>query len=273
MKTRDIRTLIVGVDLSAYSKLVVREAKQLSAQLRLPLVYVFAYEDVDLYQEQSVNFDRAKIAKFYEEKIRSKYRVEKRQKVIIRFGRAEKEILAVAKKEKSPLIVVGHTSGHYVARFFLGSVAEELAATTSFPLWIHRGEKVLLPKKILVPSDLSSLSHKAINEIEKFRVGFKADVEIYHVLTEPFPSLDYEAWLAVETAIKNADDKKMKSFKKRHPSLKLVRSRGIVAQSIRNRSKKFDLVAVSPRPQSKSLFGRLTGKIVRSGNVPVLVLP
>ncbi len=272
MKAHNIKTLVVAVDLSDYSNLVVREAKQLSTELKLPLTYVFAYEDVNVYQD-AVKLDKLKVAKIYEAKIRSQYGVEESHKVVVRFGRAEKEILAVAKKEKDPLILVGHKSGHVVARFFLGSVAEKLAATTPFPLWIHRGEKVLLPNRILVPSDLSPRSDKTINEIENFRQAFNSDMEIYHVLTEPFPILDYQAWAAVETAIKQADDRRIKSFKKKHPSLKFVRARGGVAESIEQHSKTFDLVAVSPRAKAKVSFGRVTGKIVRSGDTPILVLP
>ena len=272
MKPTNIKTLIVGVDLSDYSNLVAAEAKQLSDELGLPLIYVFVYEDVNQYQE-TVTLDRRKVAMLYEEKIRSQYRVEDKQKVIIRFGRADKEIIAVAKKEKNPLLLVGHKSGHAIARFFLGSVAEKLASTSPFPLWIHRGEKVLLPKKILIPSDLSARSDKTIAEVEGLNKTFNSDVEIYHVLNQPFPILDYQAWSAVETAIKEADDKRIKSFKKKHPSLKLIRSRGSVAESIQQHSKKYDLVAVSPRPKSKVSFGRVTGKIVRSGDTPVLVIP
>ncbi len=272
MKKNNIQTLIVGVDLSDYSKLVVREAEQLASELALPLVYVFAYEGVDLHQE-NMTLDRSKVAKLYEERIRNEYGIEDQQRVVVRFGRAGKEILAVARKEKKPLILVGHKSGHAIARFFLGSVAEELAATTPFPLWIHRGDKVLLPKRILVPSDLSGRSDKTISKVENLQKSFKSKVEIYHVLSEPYPILDYQAWSTIETAIKKADDKRIKLFKKKHPSLKLVRSRGTVADSIKRHSKKFDLVAVSPRPNSKVSFGRVTGKVVRSGDTPVLVIP
>lgn len=272
MKAGNIKTLIVGVDLSEYSNLVVQEAKQLHMELKLPLVYVFAYEDVDLY-EVSVTVNRLRVAKIYEEKIRSQYGIAENQKVVIRFGRAEKEILAVAKKEKNPLILVGHKGGHSIARFFLGSVAENLAATTPFPLWIHRGEKVLLPKRILIPSDLSVRSDRTITDVERIQKTFKSDVEIYHVLSEPLPIIDNQAWVAVEGAMKKADDKRIKSFKKKHPSLKLVRSRGSVIESIQEHSKEFDLVALSPRIKSKVSFGRITGKIVRYGDTPILVIP
>ena len=130
-----------------------------------------------------------------------------------------------------------------------------------------------MPKKILIPSDLSVRSDKAIYEANKLKDTFKSKIEIYHVLNEPYPILDYDAWSAVETAIKKADDKRIKSFKKKHPALKLVRSRGAVAEAIERHSKKFDLVAISPRPKSKVSFGKVTGKVVRSGDTPILIIP
>lgn len=272
MKAKNIHTLVVGVDLSVYSNLVVREAKQLAMKLNLPLIYVFVYEDINLYKE-SVTIDRRKVIQLYEEKIRNRYGIEDSQKVVIRFGRAEKEILKAAKMTKNPLILVGHASGHHIARFFLGSVAEKLAATTTFPLWIHRGDKVLLPQKILIPSDLSKTSEKTIKEVQGFKKTFNSAIEIYHVLSDPLPILDYQAWAAVQTAVHEADEKKIKAFKKKHPTLKLVRSLGSIAESIGRHSKKFDLVALSPRAKAKVSFGRVTGKIVRSGNTPILVMP
>lgn len=272
MKASKIKTLIVGVDLSEYSNLVVREANQLSMTLNVPLIYVFAYEAVDLYQD-SLGLDKPMVAEIYKDKIRSQYDLDEKQKILVRFGRAEKEILAVAKKEKNPLILVGHKGGHIVERFFLGSVAEKLAATTQFPLWIHRGEKVLLPKNILIPSDLSTRSDKTIDNVENFKKAFKSNVEIFHVLIEPFPILNYQAWAAVESSMKKADEKRINNFKKKHPSLKLVRARGGIVDSIQKHSKKFDIVALSPRAKSKVSFGRVTSKVVRSGETPILIIP
>lgn len=272
MNSKNCKSLLVGVDFSEYSKLVVREAKQLSTGLKLPLSFIFAYEDSDVYRD-GLKLDKSAIAKSYEDKIRSTYGVEEDQTIYIKFGKPSREILKVAKKMNSPLILVGHKSGHMIERFFLGSVAEQLAATTPFPLWIHRGEKVILPKKILIRSDLSYRSEKTIQGVRKIHKTFKSDVEIFHVVKEPFPVLDYAAWAAVEKALQDEDERRVKQFMKKHPNMKVVKARGGVVESIRSHSKKFDLVAISPRSKEKVKFGQVTGKIVRSGDIPVLVVP
>ena len=268
----NIKSILVGVDFSDYSNLVVREAKQLATDLKLPLSFVYTYENVNLYQD-GVILDRARVSEIFEEKVKNQYGVDDKQKIFIKFGLAEKEILNVAHKMKNPLILVGHKGGHRIARFFIGSVAEKLAITTPYPLWIHRGEKVLRPKKILVPSDLTSRSEKTIGALKAIKGPLESDLEIYHVLNEPMPILDYQAWSAVEIALRDADDRKIKSFKKKHPALKVVRSRGGVAESIYQHSKKFDLIAIAPRSDLKNSFGRVTSKVVRTGNTPVLVIP
>lgn len=276
MKNNNIKTLIVGVEFSDYSKIVVREAKQLAAQLKIPLVYVFVYEDFVLY-EDTVTLNRAKIKELYEEKIRRVYGVDEDSKIVVRFGQPAKEILSVAKKEKNPMIIIGHKGGHAIARFFLGSVAEKLASTTKFPLWIHRGEKVRMPNNILIPADLSKRSDRTISEVNALKKTFNSKIEIYHVIEEPLPILDYANWSTVYGHIIAQDTKKLNAFRDKHPTLKTVREQGSVVYHINRHAEKekFDVIAISPHEKIKDrvAFGRVTGKIIRSGDKPVLVIP
>jgi nucleotide-binding universal stress UspA family protein len=269
-----IKTLVVGVDFSDYSKIVVSEARQLAKHLKSDVVYVFSYENENFYEEMMMA-DRVKVAQLYETKISRTYKVSDDERIVVRLGSAAKEIMSVAKKEKNPMIVVGHRGGHAFARFFLGSVAEKLASTTKFPLWIHRGNKVLLPKKVLVPSDLSKRSAKTISELSEFKKSFKSNLELYHVLEQPLPLLDYSAWTTVYKQMFESDTKKMEIFRKKYPALKVTRSQGDIISNIENHSDKFDIIAISPheKPKDRMRFGRVTSKIVRSGDKPVLIVP
>ncbi|OYZ13443.1 MAG: hypothetical protein B7Y39_17640 [Bdellovibrio sp. 28-41-41] len=274
MKQKTISSLVVGVDFSEYSKLVAREAKQLAEKLQLSLVYVFSYEDGHLYKYYALP-DRYAVMDQFQTKVRNYYNLDYSPKIVIRFGRADKEIIAVAKKERNPMIIVGHKSGHSIAKFFLGSVAESLASISPFPLWIHRGNKVKLPKKILIPSDLSERSEKTISEVKNLKKTFHSDFEVYHVLQPPSPLLDYEIWSTLNNEIKDDDDQKIRAFKKKYPKLKTVRARGPVIDTINSRSKRFDLIAITPhsRAESRNAFGGVSSKIVRSGETPVLIVP
>jgi nucleotide-binding universal stress UspA family protein len=175
------------------------------------------------------------------------------------------------------MIVIGHKGGHAIARFFLGSVAEQLASSTKFPLWIHRGEKVRMPKNILIPSDLSKRSDKTISEVNALKKTFNSNIEIYHVLEEPMPILDYANWSTVYGHIISEDTKKLNAFKDKYPALKTTRGQGSVIFNINRHAEKekFDVIAISPHEKAKDrvAFGRITGKIIRSGDKPVLVIP
>lgn len=270
---KSVQNLVVGLDLSSYSKLVAKEAQELSKALQLPITYVYAYEDSDLYHISIVT-DRKSVARIYENKIRKNYNLNPKDKVLIRFGLAEKEILSVARKLRNPLILVGYRSGHAITRFFLGSVAERLALTSPFPIWIHRGEKLVLPEKILIPSDLSERSDKTLKEIKPIENALGASIEVYHVQQNPFPISGYEAWAEIQKRITKSDIQRLKTFKKKHPGLKIIREKGAIVPTIQSRAKNFDLIAISPRhPRTKGVFGKVTGRVVRSADRPVLVVP
>lgn len=274
MKQKQIDTIIVGVDFSEYSNLVVKEAKQLAGSLSLPLVFVHSRDDGTLHKYYTKT-ELSHMSDLLETKVRNQYTLDISEKVIIRYGRPEKEIISVARKEKNPMIMVGHQSGRLIAKFFLGSVAEALASTSPFPLWIHRGKKVLMPKKILIPSDLSKRSENTINEVKNLKRAFHSEFEIFHVLPHPSPLLDYKIWSTVNSEMKKEDTQKIRAFKRKFPNLKTVRARGPIIDTINLRSKSFDLIAITPhsRAQARNAFQGISSKIVRSGETPVLIVP
>jgi nucleotide-binding universal stress UspA family protein len=52
-------------------------------------------------------------------------------------------------------------------------------------------------------------------------------------------------------------------------------AQGTVADRIRDHAENFDLIAISPheKTKTKTPFGSVTAKVVRSGDKPVLVVP
>lgn len=271
MKMQERKSIVVGVDLSDYSVHVARQAKLLASALSLPVVYVLVYEDVNHYE--GVNPEASKIAEKLKAKARSRYGLGGTANIQVRFGRAEKEILEVAKTQKNPLIMVGHRSTGRVAHFFLGSVADKLASHSPFPVWIHRGEKPKLPLRILVPSSLGRRTDKALTLLESFRRDFDAKIEVHHVVGEPFPILDYPTWKVLEKEMLTAAERRMRAFERTRPFVRVSISRGAVTAGIRRRAAKFDLIVLTPARKPKSTFGRVTGRLVRSGDKPVLVVP
>lgn len=274
MKQKKIETLVVGIDFSDYSKLVVREAKQLAKESKLPLIFIHSNEDGQLYKYYAKP-DLFHMVDILESKARDIYNLDPSDQIVIRFGRPDKEILAFAKKLENPMIIVGHKSGHTIAKFFLGSVAENLAAASPYPLWIHRGTKVQMPRKILIPSDLSERTKNTVEDIKCLKKTFHSQFEIYHVLPHPTPILNYKLWSVLNKVALKDDNLKIQAFKRKFPNFKTVRARGPVIDTINQRSKSFDLIAITPhsRKYAHNAFEGISSKIVRSGETPVLILP
>ncbi len=275
MANRKIKTLIVGVDFSKYSKVVVQQAKMLSEKLKIPIVYVNIFEQ-PYVSEWILKTALAELERHFEKEIRKTYKLNKKDKVIVRCGQAFQHILDIAKKFTNPLIVVGHRGKSGVfARFFIGSTAERLALKSPFPVWIHRGKRPIFPKHVLVPCDLTKRGRHALDSVKAMGFGSNLQVELYHVIQPPFPVLDYAAWSNTYERIKEKNISMIRMFKKKNPGLKVVEIEGDINEEIEQQSRKFDLVAITPREHKGSFasFGSVTSKVVRQGDTSVLVVP
>ncbi len=274
MSNLNIKNLIVGVDLSDYSKIVVKEARNLSKKLSIPAVFVYVFEDIAIF-DTSFSYEKPKLNSFYEKKVRQKYRLKKEDKVLVCYGRPHIELIETAKKYTNPMIIAGHKGRNPIVRLFIGSTAEQLALLSPFPTWIHRGRKQVLPKQILVACDLSARTSRTIQGLKFFKDKMQSKLELLHVFAEPTPLLDAHLYGLLYEQMKQADDRKVKTFKKKYPDLKTRRSWGTVADRIQTVAKDYDLIAISPRKQRNSApqFSSVTTKVIRSGEKPVLVLP
>ena len=273
MSKQNFKSVIVGVDLSDYSKKVVKEAQKLAHAMQANLVFVHAIQ-MDHFHN-ALNVEAPNLTTHYENEVRQKYGLKVDSHVVIRFGRPYEEVIAVARSYKRPLIIVGHRGHSAMARFFLGSNVERLALISPFPVWIHRGDKIIVPKRILVPSDLGNRSIRTIKDTKSFQNSFDSTCELFHVAPRPSPVLDFPNYAQILDEIKAADDLELEKFKKKNPTLKISKAEGQIVEKIHAFAKKFDVIAISPGPRKKSspFFGGITAKIIRSGDKPILVFP
>lgn len=267
---KNIKNLIVALDLSDYSRLVVKEAQKLGYEMKVPVTYVHAFEF-----DYSIHGAKKDLRKTLVDQIKATYDLGDDDNIIIRYGYPAKQVIAAAKKFADPMIMVGHKGFSSIVNFFLGSTAEWLATKSPFPVWVHRGTKVVLPKKVLIPSDLGTQTEHTLNQVDKFSHIFKSELEIYHVAHVPVYMFDYPEWSNIYGEIMSADEFNFKQFQKSHPNLKAVREKGDVVEKVVNRAKNFDLVAVAPRDKSSRFptLGSVASKVIRSANVPVLICP
>lgn len=271
MKNKTLNYIVVGVDFSVYSKIVVKEARILAAEMNLPIKYVHVFDYFQTIGDTIQQFEenvRKKILKIYKLPVDAD--------IVLRLGDPAQQLISVAKQASTnPLVIVGYKGHSNISRFFLGSTAEEVATISPFPVWIHRGMRTVIPKKVLVPSDFSDRTDTTLNRIKAFEEKFHADVELYHVIPHAIPILDYPDYTVVNKRLQEEDDRHYEVFKNRHPRLKTVRSQGNVIDKIEKRAKKFNLIALSPSEKSNivPLLGRTATKLLRSSAKPVLICP
>lgn len=279
MKTQTmISSVIVGVDFSKYSRVVVRQGAEIARSLKLPLVYVHAF-DVPLVglDDLSGSFHAVieELKVHLERKVQTFYNISTASTVVVKCGSAFEQIVGVAKSYRYPLIVVGHRGSRgAVSRFFLGSTAERLALHSLCPVWIHRSQSPSLPKRVLVPCDLTERSNRAISGIKC--LGWNELVlEHFHVRPVVSPTLDHQSWKKMNAQFQKSNAQQLKKFRQKYHVRKIVESEGDVIQQIKKKSAGFDLVAISPRKHEGMLasFGSVTSQIVRSGQTSVLVIP
>lgn len=271
MQHQEFKHIIVGVDYSQYSKIVVKEAQKLSETMNIPITYVYAY---DYYQTLGGTIDDFVLRMKFQ--IRKAYKLKENPNILVKLGDPAAQLIEAAKKvDQTPLIIVGHKGYSKMARLLLGSTAEKVATLSPFPVWIHRGRRALLPKRVLVPSDLTEQTDRTIMQIKSFEASVHPVLELYHVIPSPIPILDFPVHKAMTKQIHDEDDKVFAKFTKAHPDLNIVRGSGNILDKIEKKSKGFDIVALSPRDKSRSnpLLGKVATKLVRSVNKPILICP
>lgn len=87
------------------------------------------------------------------------------------------------------LAVVGTRNRGLFHRALFGSTAVKLLQNCPAPVWITKPEPYLMPSKILVASDFSPVSDKALRLAVDIGSSCSAEMHVIHVLKEPFAEL------------------------------------------------------------------------------------
>ena len=277
MKRSKFRTIVVGVDFSDYSKVFAAQAIRLAKHYRASLVFVHAVSPALYTHDIRMYYDISKdVLEPIKEEIKSFYNLnsfDKEPLVVVALAAPATLISSVAEKYANSLIVIGHRGRSAIGRFFLGSTAESLALSAECPVWIHRGGKVRMPKKVLLPSDYSVRSKASLKVAESLANGGRPALQFYHVREAPRPLTDIRVYQKIWTSYMRSEKEKQKRFASVFPRVPLKREEGDVVTSIINESKKYDLVVMAPhnRKGFLSRFGSVSGKVVRTGETPILI--
>lgn len=270
------QNVIVGVDFSKYSKLVVKQARQLAKKFDANLIVVHAqstYNPSSMTLESYVPFIEPSlikndISKFYNLKSSSKVSFE------VKNGIPSDVVVSLARKKTKPLVVVGSQGHDAVSRFILGSQAEAIALKAKCPVWVHRGHRIVTLKKVLVPTDLSKNSFRLLNKMKTWSNDLGFSTKYMFVRPSLLPTLNYPEYRDFSERLQKAVTKSLNQIQKKNPNLTITTVLGEPAERISKLGNKYDVIAMNPHSRSGLLnkFGRVTSKVIRLTNHPVLVV-
>ena len=107
----------------------------------------------------------------------------------IAYGTGWAELTREAIDGRYDLVVVGTRNRGWFHRTLFGSTATELLENCPAPVWVTKPEPYMMPSKILVASDFSSVSDKALRLAVSIGSSCLADMHLIHVVKEPFAHL------------------------------------------------------------------------------------
>ena len=267
------KTIIVGVDFSPYSKMVVKQAKYLCKLWRTNLVLVHAIHDpVEYSPSLYMSFPNLISEQSYEERMKKLYSIKRAsERVIAKRGTPAALLMESAKKFPKPMIMAGHKGQSKMADFFFGSTAQMLALNSEVPVWIQRGTKLVKPLKVLIPHDLSEQANHSIDVVKKLSLAGPLSYEVFFVKEKPFPVLDYKTYLSLDQKLNGQNQVKIGKVLAHYPKLRIVTANGAVTEKIVKRTSKFDLMILTHHKPTGLFSKSETAELLRKVKTPVMV--
>jgi nucleotide-binding universal stress UspA family protein len=275
---RTFQHIVVGVDFSEYSQLVVKQARKLAKEFNAKLSLVYARGSW-LIVSNAKAYGIPKEAQFetpqMEQSVRKFYRLKEEAdiSVIVQQGAPLDVISEVADDLANPLVVIGSHGTGAIGRFLLGSNAEQIALTSAFPVWVHRGSEVVSPKRALVPMDLSAKNKQALDALKAWFQESKISLE--SIFVRPTLPLGWEMGAYQQIfSLEKKTDQLIRRFQKAYPEISLKVVSGDPVQKINSVAGKYDFITMAPHNKygANKLFGKVTTKIIRTAQKPILVL-
>lgn len=275
MLEQNIKTIVVGVDFSSYSKTVVKQARLLCKLWKTNMVLVYAIQDpIEYAPAIYVPFPNRLSSEDYQNQMKKTYAVKGKGTEVIasRGGTPSETIMRIANKYPNSMIMAGYKGVTPIGEFFFGSTAQSLVLKSKHPVWIHRGNKVIKPEKILVPHDLSLESNKSIDMLKDLSLASPVKYEVFFVDQHPFPVLDYKTYTIAEKKRMDANFAKIRHLKNEYPNLPFVAAKGKVTNKVVKKAKKFDMLVMAHHNPSGIFTGSETIDILKHVNKPTLIV-
>lgn len=274
MFKKPFQTIVVGVDFSVYSRLVVSQAFRLANYWKSQVILVHALnEPLEYIPTPLLAYQKFPKFKTYKSRIKEFYNIkDKKNKIIVGYDTPTLLIQYTAKINKNPLIMVGYAGNSKVAEFLLGSTARNLALKGSFPVWVQRGSKIVDPLRILVPVDLSRSSSRAIDVCQDLGLIQPLKYQVFFVRSKPLPILDYSLYGDTETVQLKKVQEGFKKLFSLYPRISFQSTTGDITEKIVQKSKDFDLIVMSRRRPRRVLTVSETSYLMSLSEIPLIVV-
>ena len=275
-------TIVVGVDFSDYSRIVVKQAAMLARQWKLPLVLIHASQDWmsvgtgelmyygGMTREEEKGQLQKELRRFYRAVLN---RVSRELSIewVVKLGRVAETLVAVAESYQGPLLMVGSLGKSGISESLLGSHSKRVALLASCPVWVHRGTRALMPQEWLVPVDLSSEVLPVAQWVGRLTQTGDVHAHLLYVRPEISPFLDYKAYQTVYDQTARKIHAAEESFQNEVPETK----EGDPAEEILAAARAADLVVMRPHHRRGlwQHFGQVTKDVMSGVEIPVLVIP
>lgn len=285
-------TMLVPLDGSLEAKVVLPYAQEIAAKFASKVILVRVFESEKSADDSAYMDEINKDLQVQLSKQGSYLSISPE----ILFGKPAKAILECADKNDCKLIVVSShgLSGHDI--WSIGSIADKILRAANQPVLLIKNSPRRplqmgsgLIRKILVPLDGSKEGETIVPYAETMALGFKAQLVLFNVIEQPIttwkgPGYDLTAEVKSDFE-KHASpmalaylEQAASKIKNKNLSVSLVVRVGYAADEILNfaGANDIDLIAMSTHGLSgirKWVIGSVTDKILRAGDIPVLLVP
>ena len=274
MFAREFESIIVGVDFSPYSKIVYKQAKNLAKFWRTQLIVAHATQATGVYVPMFFfPIQPPPTDAEYKKRIKKFYQI-KDDKVTIAIGHGSPADLMIelCEKYRYAMIVSGYKGAGPIAEFFFGSTAQKLIHKSKVPVWIHRGNKIVIPKRVLIPHDLSSEANQGIDLFKRLSLKQPTEYEVMFVREKPFPVLDYNLYKITERQMLLREQNGIRYLFAKYPRIPFFTTSGSVTEKLVKRTKNFDLILITHHNEGQLFPKNETIGLLKKANTPLLVV-
>jgi nucleotide-binding universal stress UspA family protein len=301
--TAKIKNILVAIDFSENSDFALSRAIELARKnnARLTVLHVIEKKNMDIFLDNTL--DKLlpkglwlKTEEYLESRLQEKIQLFSSRGMVmdhevIPRGKPAVKILQYAKRNKTDLLIIGAHGKYSLRDTFVGTTAEYIAERTGCPVLVVKNNPQSFYQNILVPTDFSDASRKALGlsimlfQRAKVRMLHVGDYEYEELLKreEEEEKMSVSKLREIKKAILQYLDNRMQKFIKSFRSSKLLKAQykiilGQPGPEIIADAQKFkhDLIVMGTRGHGRLHYlfiGGVASRVLSETDKDILLVP